>query len=178
MIDIAYIAGLIIANLHFHPFPYCDVVTATTHKTLRGPRERLILSKIKDRLNPKGKFNLAEKKDRAVFPEIQGGPLEHVIAAKAVCFLEAMKPSFREYQKQIILNAKAMADEFIKQGIRVISGGTDNHLIVIDISLFNLETKKFKMSWIKWKSMLIVMLFLSIKNLLIILLVLNWVLRP
>jgi len=144
MADIAHIAGLVIAGIHPHPFPWCDVVTTTTHKTLRGPRGGLILSKIKDRLDPKGKWNLAEKIDRAVFPGTQGGPLDHVIAAKAVCFLEAMKPSFKKYQKQILLNAKAMADEFKKQGIRVISGGTDNHLMVIDISPFGLESKKIQ----------------------------------
>lgn len=142
MADIAHIAGLVIANIHPHPFPWCDVVTSTTHKTLRGPRGGLILSKIKDRLDPKGKFNLAQKIDRAVFPGTQGGPLDHVIAAKAVCFLEAMKPDFKRYQKQIVLNAKAMADEFKKQGIRVISGGTDNHLMVIDISPFGIESKR------------------------------------
>ena len=134
MADIAHIAGLIVAGLHPHPFPWCDVVTTTTHKTLRGPRGGLILSK---------KY-LAEKIDKAVFPGIQGGPLEHIIAAKAVCFLEAMKPSFKKYQKQIILNAKAMADEFQKQGVRVISGGTDNHLMVIDISPFGISSKKIQ----------------------------------
>jgi len=144
MADIAHIAGLVATGMHPHPFPYCDVVTTTTHKTLRGPRGGLILSKIKDRLDPKGKFNLAQKIDRAVFPGIQGGPLDHVIAAKAVCFLEAMKPSFKQYQKQILLNAKAMADEFKKQGIRVVSGGTDNHLMVIDISPFSHRSKEIQ----------------------------------
>jgi glycine hydroxymethyltransferase len=144
MADIAHIAGLVVAGLHPHPFPYCDVVTSTTHKTLRGPRGGLILSKIKDRLDPQGKLTLAEKIDKAVFPGTQGGPLDHVICAKAVCFLEAMKPSFKKYQKQIILNAKAMADEFKKQGVRVVSGGTDNHLMVIDISPFDLSSKKIQ----------------------------------
>ena len=144
MADIAHIAGLVVAGVHPHPFPYCDVVTTTTHKTLRGPRGGLILSKIKDRLDPKGKLNLAQKIDKAVFPGIQGGPLDHMIAAKAVCFLEAMKPSFKKYQKQILLNAKAMADEFKKQGIRVVSGGTDNHLMVIDISSFGIESKRIQ----------------------------------
>jgi len=144
MADIAHIAGLVVAGLHPHPFPWCDVVTTTTHKTLRGPRGGLVLSKIKDRLDPKGKHNLAEKIDRAVFPGMQGGPLDHVVAAKAVCFLEAMKPDFKKYQKQILLNARAMADEFKKQGIRVVSGGTDNHLMVIDISPFGLESKKIQ----------------------------------
>ncbi len=144
MADIAHIAGLVVVGLHPHPFPYCDVVTTTTHKTLRGPRGGLILSKIKDRLDPRAKWNLAQKIDRAVFPGTQGGPLDHVIAAKAVCFLEAMKPSFKKYQKQIISNAKAMADEFQRQGVRVVSGGTDNHLMVIDISPFGGDSKKMQ----------------------------------
>jgi len=144
MADIAHIAGLVVTGLHPHPFPWCDVVTTTTHKTLRGPRGGLILSKIKDRLDKEGKYNLAEKIDRAVFPGTQGGPLDHVIAAKAVCFSEAMKPFFRKYQKQILVNAKAMANEFSKQKIRVVSGGTDNHLMVIDISPFGVESKKIQ----------------------------------
>ncbi len=134
MADIAHIAGLVATGFHPHPFPYCDVVTTTTHKTLRGPRGGLILCK----------QSLAQKIDKAVFPGMQGGPSEHVIAAKAVCFLEAMKPSFKKYQKQIISNAKAMADEFIKQGIRVVSGGTDNHLMVIDVSPFGDSSKKIQ----------------------------------
>ncbi|MCD6500820.1 serine hydroxymethyltransferase [bacterium] len=141
MADIAHIAGLVIAGLHPHPFPWCDVVTTTTHKTLRGPRGGLILSKIEDRLDKKGKLNLAEKIDRAVFPGIQGGPQDHVIASKAVCFLEAMKPAFKKYQAQIIRNSRVMAEEFKKRGIRVISGGTDNHLMVIDISPFGIGSK-------------------------------------
>ncbi|MCX6759508.1 MAG: serine hydroxymethyltransferase [Candidatus Nealsonbacteria bacterium] len=144
MADIAHIAGLVVTGLHPHPFPYCDVVTTTTHKTLRGPRGGLILSKIKDRLDAKGKLNLAQKIDKAVFPGTQGGPLDHVIAAKAVCFLEAMKPTFKKYQKQILINAKAMADEFIKQGIRVVSCGTDNHLMVIDVSPFGDSSKRIQ----------------------------------
>ncbi|MFH1462259.1 MAG: serine hydroxymethyltransferase [bacterium] len=132
MADIAHIAGLVAAGLHPHPFPWCDVVTTTTHKTLRGPRGGLILSK----------QYLAEKIDKAVFPGNQGGPLDHVIAAKAVCFLEAMKPSFKKYQQQILLNAKAMADEFQKQGIRVVSGGTDNHLMLLDVSSFTERSKQ------------------------------------
>ncbi|MCD6177759.1 serine hydroxymethyltransferase [bacterium] len=131
MADIAHIAGLIIAGLHPHPFPFADVVTTTTHKTLRGPRGGLILSKKRDRLDGS---NLAQKIDRAVFPGTQGGPLEHVIAAKAVCFREAMEPGFLKYQKQIIKNSKAMVEVFKDQGFRVISNGTDNHLFVIDIS--------------------------------------------
>ncbi len=142
MADIAHIAGLVAVGFHPHPFPYCDVVTTTTHKTLRGPRGGLILSKIKDRLNPDEKLTLAKKIDRAVFPGTQGGPFDHIIAAKAVCFLEALKPDFKKYQKQIILNAKAMADEFKRLGIRVISNGTDNHLMVIDISPFEVDSKQ------------------------------------
>ena len=144
MADIAHIAGLVAAGLHPHPFPWCDVVTTTTHKTLRGPRGGLILSKMKDRLDPKGKFNLAEKIDKAVFPGMQGGPLDHIIAAKAVCFLEAMKPGFRKYQKQILLNSRAMAGEFQKQGIRVVSGGTDNHLMLIDVSSLGDSSKRIQ----------------------------------
>lgn len=142
--DIAHIAGLVIAGLHPHPFPHCDIITTTTHKTLRGPRGGLILCKEKDRLDPDGKWTLAQKIDKAVFPGNQGGPLDHVVAAKAVCFLEATKPAFKKYQKQILLNAKAMADEFQKQGFRVISGGTDNHLMVIDVSATGVESKRIQ----------------------------------
>ncbi len=131
MADIAHIAGLIIAGLHPHPFPWADIVTSTTHKTLRGPRGGIILSKKKDRFDGK---SLAEKIDRAVFPGAQGGPLDHIIAAKAICFLEALKPSFKKYQEQVLLNAKAMAEVFKKEGFRLVSGGTDNHLFVVDIS--------------------------------------------
>jgi glycine hydroxymethyltransferase len=143
MADIAHIAGLVVAGMHPHPFPWCDIVTTTTHKTLRGPRGGLILCKIKDRINPAGK-TLAEKIDKAIFPGIQGGPLEHVIAAKAVCFLEASKPAFKQYQKQVVLNAKAMAEEFRKSGIRVVSGGTDNHLLLLDVSVLNLDSKQIQ----------------------------------
>jgi glycine hydroxymethyltransferase len=131
MADIAHIAGLIVAGEHPHPFPFCDVVTSTTHKTLRGPRGGLILCK----------KELAEKIDKAVFPGIQGGPFEHVIAAKAICFEEAAGKEFNIYQHQIILNAKAMAEEFKRQGIRVVSGGTGNHMMVLDISQFNKSSK-------------------------------------
>jgi len=129
--DIAHIAGLVVAGLHPHPFPFADIVTTTTQKTLRGPRGGLILCKKSDRFDKK---SLAEKIDLAVFPGTQGGPFEHVIAAKAICFLEAAKPGFRKYQEQIILNSKSMVEVFKKEGFRVISGGTDNHLFVIDIS--------------------------------------------
>jgi len=128
--DVAHIAGLIIADCHPHPFPFADVVTTTTHKTLRGPRGGLILCK-KD---------LVEIIDRAVFPGVQGGPLEHVIAAKAICFEEAKKSEFRKYQKQIIKNAKAMVEVFKEEGFRIVSDGTDNHLFVIDISSWKLES--------------------------------------
>ena len=129
--DISHIAGLVVAGVHPHPFPFADIVTTTTHKTLRGPRGALILCKEKDRLDGK---SLAKKIDKAVFPGTQGGPMDHVIAAKAVCFLLAMEPSFSHYQEQVVFNAKVMAEEFLKQGIRVVSGGTDNHLMVIDVS--------------------------------------------
>lgn len=129
MADIAHIAGLVIAGEHPHPFPWCDVVTSTTHKTLCGPRGGLILCK----------KELAEVIDKAVFPGTQGGPLDNIIAAKAICFLEAQQPTFKEYQHQIILNARAMAEEFLRQGFKLVSGGTDNHLMVLDLS--NYDTK-------------------------------------
>lgn len=131
MADIAHIAGLIVADEHPSPFPFCDVVTSTTHKTLRGPRGGLILCK----------KELADKIDKAVFPGIQGGPFEHVIAAKAICLAEAAGPEFKKYQHQIILNAKAMTEEFKNQGIRVVAGGTANHMMVLDISQFNKGSK-------------------------------------
>jgi len=131
MADIAHIAGLVIAGEHPHPFPGCDVITTTTHKTLRGPRGGLILCK----------HELAEKIDKAVFPGMQGGPLDQIIAAKAICFFEASAPEFKKYQQQIILNARAMAEEFKEQGIRIVSGGTDNHMMVLDISNFSDNVK-------------------------------------
>ncbi|NYZ75841.1 serine hydroxymethyltransferase [Candidatus Micrarchaeota archaeon] len=124
MADIAHIAGLIVGGVHPSPVPYADVITTTTHKTLRGPRGAIILCK----------KQYAEKVDKAVFPGLQGGPLEHVIAAKAVCFKEAMQPSFKEYAKQIVKNAKALADELMAQGFKLVSGGTDNHLILMDLT--------------------------------------------
>lgn len=124
MVDMAHIAGLVAAGLHQNPLPYADVVTSTTHKTLRGPRGGIILSNNEE---------LGKIIDRTIFPETQGGPLEHIIAAKAVCFGEALKPEFKEYQKQVILNAQAMADELAKNGIKIISGGTDNHLLLADV---------------------------------------------
>lgn len=123
--DIAHIAGLIVAGLHPNPVPYADFVTTTTHKTLRGPRGGLILCKAK----------YAKQIDSTVFPGVQGGPLMHVIAAKAVCFHEAMRPEFKEYQKQIVKNAKALAGRLLKHGYRLVSGGTDTHLILVDVGV-------------------------------------------
>lgn len=124
MVDMAHIAGLVAAGLHPSPVPYADVVTTTTHKTLRGPRGGVIMCK----------EYLAAKIDKAVFPGTQGGPLEHVIAGKAVAFGEALSDEFKAYQKQIILNSAAMADEIQKLGIKLVSGGTDNHLMLLDFS--------------------------------------------
>lgn len=123
MIDMAHIAGLVAAGLHSNPVPYAHFVTSTTHKTLRGPRGGLILCK----------QEFAQKIDKAIFPGIQGGPLMHVIAAKAVAFGEALQPEFKEYQQQIILNAKALALGLQSRGFRLVSGGTDNHLVLLDV---------------------------------------------
>ena len=123
MADIAHIAGLVVAGLHENPVQYCDVVTTTTHKTLRGPRGAIILCK----------EEFAKVIDRAVFPGIQGGPLEHVISAKTVCFKEAMKPEFKKYQQKILENNKEIARALIKNGIEIVSGGTENHLMLIDL---------------------------------------------
>jgi len=124
MVDMAHIAGLVAAGLHPDPVPYADFVTSTTHKTLRGPRSGFILCKAEH----------ARQIDAAVFPGVQSGPLMHVIAAKAVAFREAAQPSFKEYQKQIVANARAFADEFTRLGVPVVSGGTDNHLLLLDLS--------------------------------------------
>ncbi len=132
MVDMAHIAGLVAAGVHPSPVPYSEIVTSTTHKTLRGPRGGFILCK-----QP-----LAAKIDSAVFPGMQGGPLMHVIAAKAVSFGEALKPEFIEYQKAIVENAKAMADEFKKGGLRLVSGGTDNHLMLVDLTPIGLTGKE------------------------------------
>jgi len=134
MVDMAHIAGLIAAGIHPDPIPYADVVTTTTHKTLRGPRGAMILCKTADRLRSDSKKNLAQKIDSAVFPGTQGGPLEHVIAAKAVAFKEALQPEFKTYQQQIVKNAKALADELMGRGFRLVSGGTDNHLMLVDLA--------------------------------------------
>ncbi len=124
MVDMAHIAGLIAAGLHPNPVPYADFVTTTTHKTLRGPRGGMILCK----------EAYAKAIDKAIFPGTQGGPLEHIIAAKAVCFGEALKPEFKAYQEQIIRNAKALENAFREEGIRMVSGGTDNHLLLLDFT--------------------------------------------
>lgn len=142
MADIAHVAGLVIAGLYSDPVPYCDIVTTTTHKTLRGPRGGMIMSKLKDRFNPDDKKNLAQKIDFAVFPEMQGGPLEHIIAAKAVAFGEALKPEFQEYQKQIVKNAKELAKTLMENGVRLVSGGTDNHLLLIDLTNLDVPGKE------------------------------------
>jgi glycine hydroxymethyltransferase len=125
MVDMAHVAGLIAAGVYPNPVPYADVVTSTTHKTLRGPRGGIILAKANAELEKK--FN------SAVFPGGQGGPLMHVIAAKAVSFKEAQSPEFVEYQKQVVKNAKAMAATFIERGIKIVSGGTENHLMLVDL---------------------------------------------
>lgn len=126
MVDMAHIAGLVAAGLHPSPIPYADVVTTTTHKTLRGPRGGMILCN----KEAEEKFNF----NKAVFPGTQGGPLEHVIAGKAVCFKEALKPQFREYQEQIVKNAQALCKGLTERGVKIVSGGTDNHLMLLDLS--------------------------------------------
>lgn len=132
MVDMAHIAGLVAAGLHPSPVPYADFVTTTTHKTLRGPRGGMILCK----------EEYAKIIDKSVFPGIQGGPLMHVIAAKAVCFKEALDESFKEYAKQIVKNAKALSDALLKNGFRLVSGGTDNHLILVDLQNMNITGKE------------------------------------
>ena len=131
MVDMAHIAGLVAAGLHENPVPYADVVTSTTHKTLRGPRGGLILCK----------ESLAKQIDKAVFPGTQGGPLMHTIAAKAVCFGEALKPEFKTYQEQVVKNAKALAEGLLAEGFRLVSGGTDNHLMLVDLRPFDITGK-------------------------------------
>lgn len=134
MVDMAHIAGLVAAGLHMSPVPYADVVTTTTHKTLRGPRGGMILCK----------QELALKINKAIFPGTQGGPLMHVIAAKAVCFGEALTPEFKEYQQTVIDNAKALADALINKGFNLVSGGTDNHLILLDLRNFDVTGKELE----------------------------------
>ncbi len=133
MVDIAHIAGLVAAGLHESPVPYADIVTTTTHKTLRGPRGGMIMATAK--ANEKYNFN------KAVFPGIQGGPLMHVIAAKAVCFKEALQPEFKEYMKQVYDNAQALSQGLQDRGIKIVSGGTDNHLMLVDLTPFELTGK-------------------------------------
>ncbi|WP_312939809.1 serine hydroxymethyltransferase, partial [Oscillibacter sp.] len=135
MVDMAHIAGLVAAGEHPSPVPYADVITSTTHKTLRGPRGGLILCNDED---------IYKKINSAVFPGTQGGPLEHIIAAKAVSFGEALRPEFKEYQKQVVKNAKALAEGLIKEGFRLVSGGTDNHLMLVDVRNFHITGKEFE----------------------------------
>ena len=133
MVDMAHIAGLVAAGLHPSPMEYADVVTTTTHKTLRGPRGGLILTNDEE---------LAKKFNKAVFPGIQGGPLMHTIAAKAVCFKEALSPEFKEYQKQIVKNAAALAQGLLDEGFKLVSGGTDNHLMLLDLTDMGITGKE------------------------------------
>ncbi len=134
MVDMAHIAGLVAAGVHPSPVPYADIVTTTTHKTLRGPRGGLILCK----------EELGKLIDKAIFPGTQGGPLEHIIAAKAVCFGEALKPEFVEYQKQVAANCKALENALRSFGIDMVSGGTDNHLILLDLRSMNITGKELE----------------------------------
>lgn len=131
MVDMAHIAGLVAGNEHPSPFGYADIVTTTTHKTLRGPRGGLIF----------GKPELAKKIDSAVFPYAQGGPLEHIIAGKAICAEEALRPEYKEYAHQVVVNCKAFCDEFIKLGYKVVTGGTDNHVFLLDLTEFPFSGK-------------------------------------
>ena len=124
MVDMAHIAGLVAAGEHPNPLEYADVVTSTTHKTLKGPRGGIILTNNEE---------IARKIDKVIFPGIQGGPLMHIIAAKAVAFKEALSPEFKEYQKQVVKNAKVLSEELVKGGLRIVSGGTDNHLMLVDL---------------------------------------------
>ena len=134
MVDMAHIAGLVAAGLHPSPVPYADVITTTTHKTLRGPRGGMILCK----------EEYAKQIDKAIFPGTQGGPLMHIIAAKAVCFGEALKPEFKEYARQVVANSKAFADALLKEGFKLVSGGTDNHLCLVDLRPFSVTGKEFE----------------------------------
>jgi len=129
MVDMAHIAGLVSAGLHMSPMPYADVVTTTTHKTLRGPRGGLILTNDEE---------IAKKVDKAIFPGIQGGPLLHIIAAKAVCFGEALTDEFKAYQTQLLNNSKVFAEALLAEGFDLVSGGTDNHLALIDLRPMNI----------------------------------------
>ena len=135
MVDMAHIAGLVAAGEHQSPVPYADIVTTTTHKTLRGPRGGMILTNDEE---------LAKKINKAIFPGTQGGPLMHVIAAKAVCFGEALKPEFKEYGKQIVKNASVLANSLLEKGFDLVSGGTDNHLMLVDLRPFNITGKELE----------------------------------
>ena len=135
MVDMAHIAGLVAAGEHPSPLPYADVVTTTTHKTLRGPRGGMILT---------NNVEIAKKINKAIFPGIQGGPLEHIIAAKAVCFGEALRPDFKAYQHQVILNARALAQALLKEGFDLVSGGTDNHLMLVDLRPMGVTGKEME----------------------------------
>ena len=135
MVDMAHIAGLVAAGQHMSPVPYADVVTSTTHKTLRGPRGGLILTNNEE---------IAKQINKSVFPGIQGGPLMHVIAAKAVCFGEALKPEFKAYGEQVVKNAKVLADTLLEKGFDLVSGGTDNHLMLVDLRPFNITGKELE----------------------------------
>jgi len=135
MVDMAHIAGLVAAGVHPSPIPYADVVTTTTHKTLRGPRGGLILCNDEE---------IAKKINKAIFPGTQGGPLMHTIAAKAVCFGEALKPEFKAYQEQIVKNAKTLADTLLAEGFNLVSGGTDNHLMLLDLRPFSITGKELE----------------------------------
>ena len=134
MVDMAHIAGLVAGGVHMNPVPYADIVTTTTHKTLRGPRGGLIL----------GKAEFAKKVNSAVFPGTQGGPLEHIIAAKAVCFREAMDPSFRTYARNVVKNAAVLADAMVEEGFRLVTGGTDNHLLLADLRPMGITGKELQ----------------------------------
>ena len=155
MVDMAHIAGLVAAGVHPSPFPYADIVTTTTHKTLRGPRGGVIMCK----------KEFAADIDRAVFPGMQGGPLMHIIAAKAQCFYEVQQPEFKDYAKQIIKNAKAMEKVFKEEGFRLVAGGTDNHLLLVDVKAScGISGKKHNVYLMKSILQLIKMQFLLIQK--------------
>ena len=135
MVDMAHIAGLVAAGEHISPMPYADVVTTTTHKTLRGPRGGLILTNDEE---------IAKKINKAIFPGTQGGPLMHTIAAKAVCFGEALTPEFKAYQHNIVENARVLADSLLAEGFDLVSGGTDNHLMLVDLRPMKITGKEFE----------------------------------
>jgi glycine hydroxymethyltransferase len=135
MVDMAHIAGLVAADMHPSPVPYAHVVTSTTHKTLRGPRGGIILTNDEE---------IAKKVNKAIFPGIQGGPLMHIIAAKAICFGEALKPEFKEYGKKVISNCKALENALIAQGVDIVSGGSDNHLLLLDLRSLGITGKELE----------------------------------